>query len=91
MVLSFRVDYTRQDRISGRDLMINGPGQPMNPVYYGGERLQLLGGLEIDGHSLGLPGYSHFAIEGGKPVYQKLNGPQLSAEWQIGARISERF
>ncbi|MBB2175029.1 hypothetical protein [Gluconacetobacter johannae] len=91
MVLSFRVDYTRQDRIGGRDLMINGPGQPMNPVYYGGQRLQLLGGLDIDGHSLGLPGYSHFAIEGGKPVYQKLNGPQLSAEWQIGARISEMF
>ncbi|MCQ9154150.1 hypothetical protein [Acidomonas methanolica] len=91
MILSLRVNYVRQDRISGKDPLINGVGEPMNPLYYGGQRLQLLGGLDIDGHSIGLPGYSHFAIEGGKPVYQNLYGPQLAQGWQIAARISQLF
>lgn len=91
MVLSLRIDYTRQDRISGHDPQINGMSQPMNPLYYGGQKLQLMGGLDIDGHSIGLPGYSHLAVEGGKPVYQNLYGPQLAQNWQIGVRISQLF
>ncbi len=56
--------------------------QNMNPNYYGGQRITLLGGIELSG---ALWGYSKsaLALEAGGPIYQNLNGPQLGQSWQV--------
>lgn len=60
------------------------------PGWYGGERLDLLGGIEVAGHEFGL-GHTKFAIEAGAPVYQDLNGPQLGSNWQLNASFGIMF
>ena len=67
-----------------------GPMQGTNPAWYGGETVNLFGGVEVAGHYFGL-GNTKLAIEGGAPVYQDLNGPQLGQNWQINAVLSKRF
>jgi hypothetical protein len=71
-----------QDRIHGKDAEIYGLSQNANPLYYGGQKVRLLGGLEIGG---GLWGYakSSISVEAGGPIYQNLNGPQLGESWQV--------
>ena len=67
-----------QDHISGKDAQIYGLSQNANPLYYGGQKVRLLGGVEIGG---GMWGYakSSISVEAGGPIYQSLNGPQLGA------------
>lgn len=71
-----------QDRIHGKDAEIYGLSQNANPLYYGGQKVRLLGGVEIGG---GLWGYakSSISVEAGGPIYQNLNGPQLGESWQM--------
>jgi hypothetical protein len=71
-----------QDRIHGADAQIYGLSQNANPLYYGGQKVRLLGGVEIGG---GLWGYakSSISVEAGGPIYQSLNGPQLGESWQV--------
>lgn len=85
-----RVAGTVQGKIQGMDPMIMGPMQGTNPAWYGGETVNLFGGVEVAGHYFGL-GNTKLAIEGGAPVYQDLNGPQLGQNWQINAVLSKRF
>lgn len=79
---SFRMNYTTQDDISGRDAMIGGPVQTAHPENFGGERLELFGGINTVLTEGPLKGH-RFAIEAGAPVYQVLNGPQLETDWTI--------
>lgn len=83
-----RVAGSIQDLIHGSDPMISGLMQATNPRFYGGKRIELFGGLEVDGAPFGL-GHTHIALEGGGPLFQELNGPQLGRAWQINlaARI----
>ncbi len=67
---TFRVEGDIADRIRGYDPQIIGLMQGSNPYFYGGQRINLLGGLEVLGAPFGLPHVS-LAIEGGAPVYQK--------------------
>ncbi|MDI9850169.1 hypothetical protein QM467_19210 [Rhodoblastus sp. 17X3] len=71
-----------QDHISGKDAQIYGLSQNANPLYYGGQKVRLLGGVEIGG---GMWGYakSSISVEAGGPIYQSLNGPQLGESWQV--------
>jgi hypothetical protein len=78
-----RVVGTLQGHIVGSDPLISGVMQGANPLFYGGKRIDLLGGIELDGGALGLPTKGHLDIEGGAPVYQNLNGPQLGRAWQL--------
>ena len=41
----------------------------------------MFGGASLDGKLVGVPGVS-LLVEGGIPVYQNLNGPQLAKAWQ---------
>jgi hypothetical protein len=85
-----RVAGSIQDVIHGSDAMISGLMQGTNPLFYGGKRIDLLGGIEIDGMPYGL-GNTHLALEGGGPVYQELNGPQLGRAWQINVAARVGF
>jgi hypothetical protein len=84
-----RVVGSIQGHIEGSDPLISGVMQGSNPLFYGGKRIDLLGGIELDGGPLGFGKNFHLAIEGGAPVYQDLNGPQLGSAWQltVAARV----
>ncbi len=77
---SFRANYTWQDEIDGADPMIGGPVQTAHPEFYGGERLDLIGGVNLVGQTGWLRGH-RLAFEVGAPVYQDLNGPQMETDW----------
>jgi hypothetical protein len=85
-----RIAGSEQDVIHGSDPMISGLMQGTNPLFYGGKRINLFGGIEFSGAPYGL-GNTHVAIEAGGPVYQDLNGPQLGQAWQISGSIGIGF
>ena len=79
---SFRANFMTQDSIDGIDPQIVAPVQTANPDYYGGERLDLLGGINLIVPEGALKGH-RFALEAGAPVYQDLNGPQMETDWTL--------
>lgn len=81
-----RVNATLQGPIRGYDPNIRGRAQAANPLFYGGQRVEVFGGATIGGKLLGWEPLS-LAIEAGLPVYQNLNGPQLSKNWQAGMAL----
>ena len=85
-----RVAGAAQDKIQGLDSQIFGRMQGANPAWYGGEVVNMFGGVEIAGHEFGL-GHTRLAIEAGAPVYQNLNGPQMGQDWQLNAVLGVRF
>ena len=85
-----RVAGTTQAKIAGKDPLIFGGMQAANPAWYGGETVNLFGGIEVAGHEFGL-GHTRLAIEAGAPVYQNLNGPQMGQDWQLNAVLGVRF
>ena len=70
--------------------MIAGLMQGTNPNFYGGRRINLLGGIALAGEHLGLRA-TRFALEGGAPVLQSLNGPQLGHSWQLNLSLGIRL
>ncbi len=88
VTLTARALGATQDHIHGQDISITGLSQNTDPLYYGGKHIDLFGGIEVAGASLGL-GMTVFGVEAGGPVFQELNGPQLGRAWQITA--SGRF
>lgn len=59
-----------------------------DPDLRGGQRIDALFGLNI---LFPFAGKHRFAIEGGVPVYQWLNGPQLETDWRIVAGWQSAF
>lgn len=82
-----RIAGSTQGRIHGADPQIFGLMQGTNPQFYGGQRIDVLGGIEFMGKPYGL-GNTRLSVEGGAPVYQNLNGPQLGRAWQITGALS---
>ncbi len=78
------------DRIHGADPLISGLMQGSNPYYYGGQSIDMFGGFELSGMPYGL-GNTRLSLEGGGPVYQNLNGPQLGQAWQINVALAVGF
>ncbi len=85
-----RVAGTVQGKIEGANSQIYGAMQGAYPGWYGGERVDLFGGIEIAGHAFGL-GHTKLAIEAGFPLYQDLNGPQIGENWQLNAALGILF
>jgi hypothetical protein len=85
-----RIAASTQDSIKGIDPVIQGGMQALDPDNYGGERVELFGGVELHGMPLGL-GATRLAIEAGAPVYQNLNGPQLGRDWMATLTLGARF
>jgi len=77
---SLRVDAMTQQSIDGIDSQISGPVQTADPGNYGGERVDLLFGVNLIGQQ-GVLADHRLAFEFGVPVYQDLNGPQLETDW----------
>lgn len=81
--LSGRTDGQKWDNIRGAD-----PGQnrlaaaTKDPKRQAGERVDLLGGLNLYIPRGFLKG-QRIAVEGGAPVYQALDGPNLQTDWQV--------
>ncbi len=80
MSSSLRLAARTQDKIDGIDLNIVAPVQTANPDFYGGERVDLLFGVNLVGQRSLACGH-RLAAEFGVPVYQDLNGPQLETDW----------
>ena len=77
-------------RSRARIPQIFGGMEGANPGWYGGEVVNMFGGVGVAGHEFGL-GHTRFAIEAGAPVYQNLNGPQMGQDWQLNAVAAVRF
>ena len=79
---SLRLKGTNEEKIEGRDAHINKPVQSANPFFYGGERLSL--GMGIN-HSpqIGLLAQKRLNLEIVGPIYENLNGPQMSRDWSL--------
>jgi hypothetical protein len=75
------------EEISGRDPRLDPVRLAVpvaNPALYGGERLDLLFRLNFAAPRGFFKGH-RLALEGGFPVYQDLNGPQMRADFRLGA------
>lgn len=77
---SIRLAYQTQSDINGIDPLIVGPVQTANPDFYGGDRVDLLFGVNLVGQRGPICGH-RLAAEFGVPVHQDLNGPQMETDW----------
>ncbi|RTL84879.1 MAG: alpha-amylase [Hyphomicrobiales bacterium] len=87
---TFRVSATMQGAIRGWDPEIHGPASPANPLFYGGQRVELFGGGTISGKFIGYENWT-LGVEAGLPVYQNLNGPQIMKNWQAGMQLKVKI
>lgn len=77
--LSARLEGFDRDNIDGRDPLITAPVQTADPNRQGATRVDFLLGANY-----AFPGTGHrLAIEGGVPVYQDLDGPQLETDYLL--------
>jgi hypothetical protein len=80
---SLRLRWQWWDNYHGADPSLNPNAVPTaDPKLRGGNRLDLLGGLNFQ-VPLGPLGEHRIAIEVGGPVHQWLYGPQLETDWHI--------
>ncbi len=82
---SARLDGSIWGNMGGADSRLSPALAPTNdPLLQGGRRLNLLFGLNYYLPATRIPG-QYFTVEGGVPVYQWLDGPQLSLNWILNA------
>jgi hypothetical protein len=87
---TFRVNATMQGAIRGWDPEIRGAAVPANPLFFGGQRVELFGGGTISGKFIGYENWT-LGVEAGLPVYQNLNGPQIMKNWQAGMQLKVKI
>ncbi|MEO1045399.1 MAG: transporter [Pseudomonadota bacterium] len=80
--LSGRVQGRTTGQIEGIDPIVVAPIQTANPDFQGGERVDLIAGVNFVSTHGALAGH-RLGIEFGAPVYQDLNGPQLAGDWML--------
>ena len=77
------MDWKRRNNISGADPALNPAIVPTaDPNRRGGDRLDLLFGFNLYASGETLTGH-RLALEGGFPIYESLDGPQLETDWLI--------
>ncbi len=86
LTTTLRLAGTLQGSIIGNDPLIYGKVQTADPNLYGGQRAEVFGGATVSGSLMGFPAFD-LALEGGVPVYQNLNGPQLAKNWQASMAL----
>lgn len=79
---ALRLDYTRNGTIDGLDTQIDKPIQSAQTHMYGGRRANIGLGINFLGHHGWLSGH-RLALELRKPLYEDLNGPQMSQHMSI--------
>lgn len=85
-----RLQISMQGRIRGRDPEIKEAAAPANPLFYGGQRIELFGGSTISGKFIGYDSWL-LGFEAGLPIYQNLNGPQIMKNWQAAMQIKVKM
>ncbi len=82
---SARLDSNIWGNIAGQDHRLNPALSPTNvTLLQGGRRIDLLFGLNYYLPASRIPG-QYLTVEGGFPVYQSLDGPQLGQSWILNA------
>lgn len=90
--LSGRLDGQIWGNLHGADDRLNLAITPLNlPGAQGGRRLDLLGGFNWYLPGGDLVAGQWFSLEGGAPVYQDLDGPQLRNRWTLIAGYNLAF
>ncbi len=79
---SLRLDAMTQDAIDGIDPNIIAPVQTADPANYGGERVDILFGVNLLGQEGAAKGH-RLAAEFGVPIFQDLNGPQMQTDYTL--------
>ncbi len=79
---SLRLEASTTGAVDGSDPLIAGPARGANPDFYGGERVEAFAGLNAHIPLSGV-GMGRLGIEAGTPLYENLNGVQLSKEWSL--------
>lgn len=86
-----RAEGRRWGKVDGRDPELNPAANPeANPDNQGGERVDILAGLNFYAPRGFLKG-TRVILEGGVPVYERLEGPQISTAYMITAGITYSF
>ena len=83
---SFRLDWNQWFNIEGQDELMNPLQSPTeDPQLQAGQRLDVLLGIDLflGGRLKG----TRISLEGGCPVYQSLEGPQLRTSWILTAGV----
>jgi hypothetical protein len=89
MSTSLRLDWRQWGNYDGADPNLTTPAPPLpvavptaDPERRGGQRLDLLAGMNLILPELG--GFENrLAVEGGAPILQRLDGPQLETSWSF--------
>ena len=85
---SLRLEAQSWGQIRGRDITLDPTVDPtFDPRNYGGERVDLLLGVNLFVPKGRLKGM-RLSVEGGIPIYQSLDGPQLETDWMLGFSLS---
>ena len=90
VALSARLQAETLGRIDGIDPMIVGPVQTANPDFQGGESVTGLFGINFAATKGSMRGW-RLGIEGGVPIVQDLNGPQMPRDFSITVGIQKSF
>jgi len=80
--VSARIAYDTLGDINGSDSAIVAPVQTADPNNYGGDTVNLTFGMNLVGQGGWWHGH-RIAIEGGIPVTQDLNGPQMETDYTL--------
>jgi hypothetical protein len=79
------VDAQRWENITGADPTLRPTEEPTkDPKRQAGKRVDLSLGLNLYAPKGWLKGH-RLALEGGVPIYQSFDGPQLQTEWEVRA------
>ncbi|MEM7667279.1 MAG: transporter [Pseudomonadota bacterium] len=90
IALSGRVQAETIGRIDGIDPLIVGPVQTANPDFQGGESVTAFAGVNFAATGGPLKGW-RLGIEGGLPLVQDLNGPQMPTDFSYTVGIQKSF
>ncbi|MEO0464713.1 MAG: transporter [Pseudomonadota bacterium] len=88
--LSGRVQAETLGRVDGMDPLIMGPVQTANPDFQGGETVTGFIGANFAATSGALKGW-RLGIEGGLPIVQDLNGPQMPTDFSVTVGVQKSF
>ncbi|WP_095013079.1 alpha-amylase [Tsuneonella mangrovi] len=80
--VSGRVLGRSTGNVRGIDPAIMGPVQTANPDWQGGQRVDLIAGVNLLATRGALAGH-RLGLELGAPIYQDLKGPQMAGDWHL--------
>ncbi len=90
VAISGRIQAETVGAIDGIDANIAGPVQTANPDFHGGETVTALAGINFAATGGPLKGW-RLGVEGGLPLVQDLNGPQMPTDWTVTIGVQKSF